>query len=245
VIRLVRSEAVKVLATRRTLGGFVLAVLALAALGTVATVQPATRHDVVDISGTVHDVLSDGAGSAVFVVLILGALVATWEYQHRIMTHTLLAAPWRERVVGAKAVVALALGALLGAVAIGLALAITVPWLGSSAVDELARADLWVRIGRVLVATALWCALGAGIGALIANQVGAIVTMLLWFLVAEPIIGGLLEGVGPYLPGRAVQSLLGNGNDVLSTPGGLLLTVGYVAAFTVAGVLATQRRDIA
>jgi ABC-2 type transport system permease protein len=241
---LVRAETIKVLATRRTLIGFVLALLALVAIGTAAVVQPVTNDAVVDYRGTLRDVLSDAAGSAVFVSLILGALISTWEYQHRIMTQTLLAAPQRERVVGAKATVSLCFGLAFGAVAVVLALAIAVLWLGSGGSDELSTGDLWLHSGRVVLAAGLWAALGSGLGALLSSQVGTIIAMLLWLFVAEPLTGGFLEGVHGYLPGRAMESLLGVSDGGFAPAAGLGLTLAYVAVFTGAGVLATSRRDI-
>ena len=68
------------------------------------------------------------------------------------MTHTLLAAPLRERVVGAKGVVALVTGAVLAVVSTIVALAIAVPWLGSGASSELGDGDVLAAIGRLVLA---------------------------------------------------------------------------------------------
>jgi ABC-2 type transport system permease protein len=223
---------------------FALALLALVGVGTAAVVQPLTNDAVVNVRRALHNVLTDGAGAAVFVSLILGALVSTWEYRHRILTHTLLAAPRRERVIGAKAVVAAGLGLLLGALATIVALAIAIPWLGSGSAEELATGDLWQRSARVVLTAALAGAIGSGLGAAIASQVGSIVAIFLWFSVAEPIVGGFLEGVRPYLPGGAMQVLIGGDGHGVSPLGGLLLTLGYVAVFTVVGMAATSRRDV-
>ena len=243
MIALTRAELVKLLATRRTVLGFALAMLALVAIGTAATVDSA-RGSNVDVSEALRDVISDGAGTAIFISLLLGVLVSTWEYQHRTMTHTLLAAPLRERVVGAKGLVGLAAGISLAAVAAVVALAIAVPWLGSGAASELGHRDVWEGLGRLLLAAGLWGSLGVAIGALLASQVGGIAATLLWLLIAEPIIGGLLDDVGPYLPGGAMRSLLGGSDADLSFGGGLGLTLAYLAGFAALGVLATIRRDI-
>jgi ABC-2 type transport system permease protein len=243
-MRLVRAEAVKLLATRRTLLGFGLALLALVALGAVGELQSGRANQDTIVHDSLLDALTTGAGASVFVALILGALVSTWEYQHKVMTHTLLAAPWRDRVIGAKAAIAVALGAALAVVAVVLALVIAILWLGGDSVDELATGELWLRIGRLLLAAGLWAALGAMIGALLASQVGAIAAMLLWLLVAEPLTGGLVEDVGPYLPGRSIQALVTGDDDALAPAGAFGMTVAYVAVFAVAGILATRRRDI-
>ena len=103
---------------------------------------------------------------------------------------------------------------------------------------------MWEGLGRLLLTAGLWGSLGVAIGALLASQVGGIAATLLWLLIAEPIIGGLLDDVGPYLPGGAMRSLLGGSDADLSFGGGLGLTLAYVAGFAALGVLATIRRDI-
>ena len=124
---LIRSEAVKVRATRRTMLTIVLALVALVAVGTAGAVDSAADNRTALDEDTVHDVLSGAAGASVFFALVLGILVVTWEYHHRTMTHTLLAAPRRERVLGAKAIVALTCGLVMAAVATALALAAALP----------------------------------------------------------------------------------------------------------------------
>jgi ABC-2 type transport system permease protein len=244
MIALTRAELLKLLATRRTVLGFGLAMLALAGIGAAATVDSARDSSPVDVNQALRDVLADGAGTAVFISVLLGVLVSTWEYQHRTMTHTLLAAPLRERVVGAKGVVALATGAVLAAVSTVVALAIAVPWLGNGASSELGDGDVLAGIGRLVLSAGLWCCLGVAIGALVASQVGGMAATLLWLLVAEPIIGGLLDDVGPYLPGGAMRSLIGATDADLSFAAGLGITLAYVIGFGALGVLATIRRDI-
>jgi hypothetical protein len=244
VIALTRAELVKLLSTRRTVLGFALAMLALAGIGTAATVDSARNSSPLDVNQALRDVLADGAGTAIFISLLLGVLISTWEYQHRTMTHTLLAAPLRERVVGAKGVVALVTGVVLAAASAVVSLAIAVPWLGSGASSELGDGDVLAGLGRLLLTAGLWCCLGVAIGALVASQVGGMAATLLWLLVAEPIIGGLLERVGKYLPGRAMGSLLGTSGADLSFGAGLGLTIAYVAGFGALGMLATIRRDI-
>ena len=71
VIALTRAELVKLLATRRTVLGFALAMLALVAIGTAATVDSA-RGSNVDVSEALRDVISDGAGRRSFISLLLG-----------------------------------------------------------------------------------------------------------------------------------------------------------------------------
>jgi ABC-2 type transport system permease protein len=237
-VNLVRSEAIKLLATRRTAIVVVLALLAIVGIGTAGTVD--SGSDSFTERGVVlRDVITGPAGTAAFFALIAGILVATWEYQHGTITHTLLVTPRRERVFGAKTVLGLACGLILTGVALLVALVIALPWLGAEMSSE-----LWGLVGRVLASGALWGAIGVALGLLVASQVGAIVSTLIWFVVVEPIVGTLLDDTARYLPLRAVQALQGGDVDGLSGLGGAGLTLAYLGAFAVIGLAATLRRDI-
>ena len=113
------------------------------------------------------------------------------------------------------------------------------------------------KLGMVIggmVATGLYAALGVGIGALVRNQVGAIVGALVYIFVLEPIIGALfslsdaLDGIMPRYSLGAVSNGLSavniNDENLLGqvAAGGLLAL--YALIFIVAGFLLTQRRDV-
>ena len=55
-----------------------------------------------------------------------------------------------------------------------------------------------------LAGVALWGAIGAGLGAIIHNQVGAVITLLAWGLVVDNLLFGLAPSVGRFMPTRAV-----------------------------------------
>lgn len=236
-MNLVRSELVKLLGTRRTLIVLGLAMLAIVGLGTAGTVDSG-QDGFVDERQVMRDVLTGPTASAALFALILGILVVTWEYQHGTITHTLLATPRRERVVYAKAAVAVVAGVVLAAGAAGVALAIAIPWLGS--VPE----GIWSLVGRVLLSAALWGALGVAIGSLVASQVAAIVGSLVWLLIVEAVIAAFADRVSEYLPVQAIAVLQGSDTDGLSAAGGFVLTVAYVCGLGALGLVATLRRDV-
>jgi hypothetical protein len=77
------------------------------------------------------------------------------------------------------------------------------------------------------------------------NQVAAIVTVLLWTVLAEQLVVQLLPEFGRFLPGGAASSLARVGLDQLlpMAPAALLLA-GYVAVATLAAVRVVERRDV-
>ena len=119
--------------------------------------------------------------------LVLGILIVATEFRHGTITPSLLAVPDRTRLVLAKLVAALAAGALLGLVgAIACAL-IIVPQLVDA--RDLVSGDVLELIAGNAVASALFAAIGVGLGALIRNQVGAIIGALGWIFLVEPLLG--------------------------------------------------------
>ena len=67
-----------------------------------------------------------------------------------------------------------------------------------------ARSDLdWRLVGAIALYAVLAAVLGVGVGALLRASAGAVALLLLWPLVAEPMLGNLpniSSEVGPYLP---------------------------------------------
>jgi ABC-2 type transport system permease protein len=59
-----------------------------------------------------------------------------------------------------------------------------------------------VSFGTVVM-SALWAALGVGLGAVVRNQVLAIVGLFAWVFVVEILLFQYLPGVGRYAPGAA------------------------------------------
>jgi len=134
---------------------------------------------------------------------------------------------------------------VLGVVGIGLSYAIGkicldargVPWL-------LTGSDVALLLGGAVAATVLLVALA--IGAIVRNQVGAIVGLLIWSLLVESILFALVPSVGRYLPGRASSVLTEiDTPHQLPVTAGVLLFLGYVAVAAVAGAVVTARRDVA
>jgi ABC-2 type transport system permease protein len=247
-VRLLYAELLKVRTAPRTSLGVVLGLLALVGLGSGATANDAESSPFAsEIAG--WDVIGVASIAAIF-TMILGILIVTWEYRHGTITQTYLATPRRERVIGAKLGVSFVAGAILAALSIAVALVVALFWISL----DLER-DQWELAGRIVLAGALWGVLGAGLGALIQSQVGAIVAAFVWFLVAEPLLGLPLDSAADYLPGSVIDRLQNTDAVEASAEGFIpehtyslwvaaLLATAYAAGFAALGIASAIRRDV-
>jgi ABC-2 type transport system permease protein len=199
--------------------------------------------------------LAQGAGFWSMLATVLGILVVTNEYRHGTIMTTFLAEPRRVRVLAAKLATALIGGAVLALGALVALAAVSVPWLWITDQSLALDGQALEAAGRLLLAFSLAAALGAGVGAIILNQVGTIITVFVWFLIVESIIGvvsALLFGdlgepdpVSPYLPGSALGGIVGGQGADFMLDGGwaALLAASYVAGLSVLGAVSMTRRD--
>lgn len=245
--RLISAELLKLRSTRTALAliGSVVGLVVL--IGLIATITADFAKDdvqTVDLLGI--------AGFAQVFALILGILAVTTEFRHGTITPTLTVAPDRVRLVLAKLVAHVLAGLILGILAVGLTTVIVLVVLSSRGVPTgLTDQDIaGVVIGLVL-ATALWAALGVGLGALVRNQVGAIVGALGWALLVEnlltiiPTVGDWVQKYGLNGVTNALSHVESQQTgDVLSQAAGGALLLLYTAVFVIAGTLAMRRRDI-
>jgi hypothetical protein len=111
----------------------------------------------------------------------------------------------------------------------------------------------WSRIAPgVVLGTGLFAVYGVGLGALLKNQIVAIVVGLLFTLVVEAIIGAVWPTVGEYLPGQAATaledaartSLAGSPAQLLPWWGGAVMLLVYGSALALVGTLTTLRSDV-
>ena len=245
--RLISSELLKLRSTRTAIALIASVVGLVVLIGLIATITADFEQDevfTVDLLGI--------AGFAQVFALILGILAVTTEFRHGTITPTLVVAPDRMRLVLAKLVAHALAGLILGVLAVGLTTAIVLIGLSSRDIDTgLTNQEITeVAVGLVL-ATVLWAALGVGLGALVRNQVGAIVGALGWTLLVEnlltiiPTVGDWVQKYGLNGVTNALSNIESEvTGDVLSQAAGGALLVAYTATFVIAGTLAVRRRDV-
>jgi ABC-2 type transport system permease protein len=242
----IRSELLK-LRTTRTFLGIVIATLAL--VGLIAGAQAAA--DSFDRGSTPGIDLLDTAGLAQPFALVLGILAVSTEFRHGTITPTLLATPDRVRLMVAKLSAHVTAGLVLGIVAY--ALAAILMWTVLPLRDISNGLPLGDGIEQVVggvACIALLAAIGVGVGAVIRNQVGAVIGGLAYFFMIEPLLTAIPtvgDWIADYGIGGAVTAVSGSqfdgGAEISQLAGGLLL-LGYAALFAAAGAVLLKRRDI-
>jgi ABC-2 type transport system permease protein len=198
--------------------------------------------------------LNAAIGFSSLIAAVLGVIGITGEYRHLIITPTFLSVPRRGVVVSAKLVVYLFTGLLLSALCIGAVIALAAPWLDARGFPIDLGADSTVRIifGGI-VSVAIYGIIGVGVGALLRNQVAAVVGIVIYLFVVEPILSAIpkVQSAYPYLPGGASSALVQTADPNAQSPvdllepwqGGLLL-LAYGLVFAILGSWLAVRRDV-
>jgi ABC-2 type transport system permease protein len=238
---LVGAEFLKLRSTR-TAYGF-LAAIVLLTLGVVAatsaTVDLRTKEDL-------EEALS-GASIASALLLVLGIVATTGEHRHGTITSSLLASPDRRRLLGAKLIAYFLTGALLGLAAVLATFAVAVPWLSArdAPLDLLDAGDYLALLGEGVAVSALSGAIGVGIGAIVRNQVAAVVGTLIYLFVLEPVLGVVSSEVAAYTIGGSQSALTAAPiEDALEPLAAGLVLAGWALVLGLVGAEAEERRDV-
>jgi ABC-2 type transport system permease protein len=182
---------------------------------------------------------------------LLGAMSITGEHRHGTIRPTFLATPRRGRVVAAKVAASALAGVAVGLLAEGLTAAVEAAGLAARGIDvEIRAGDYAQLVAGGALAAAFFAAIGVGVGALVRNQVAAVVALCVWLLFVEPILIGDVPSAAKFGPGASAGALAGAtqmqiGDDLVAPALGLVLLAAYAAAASAAGSIVTTRRDIA
>jgi ABC-2 type transport system permease protein len=243
---LLKAELLK-LRTTRTFAA--LACVALFTSGLLAVLvacltEPTRKSVLIDVY------VSDTSG---IFILILAVVGITGEWRHRTITGSLLAAPDRLRFLASKTLAFAAAGVVLSvlvsiAVAILASAVLLFRDLPLPGAGELIVQDL-----RNALVAALLGALGVGLGALVRNQVVAVVGLLLLTLAIEPTLQGLVPNVGRFGPFSSLPTAAENvpadaagiaDIDLLSPGLAVLALLGWIGAAFATSAALLRRRDL-
>ena len=248
---LVRAELLKLRTVALPLW-LLLTMLALCLLSVLATVltaglegAPLQRDDPELLA---RSVASASAGNVV--LLVLGILAMTQEFRFGTATPSFLVTPRRGRVLAAKLAAIGLTGLAFAVVATAFALVTSVGllavrgdpvrWTGSVL-------EVVLGVGLVVL---LYGPIGVAVGALVRNQIAAVVGALAWTFVVDQLLVALLPEVGRWTPGGASSAVLQLGalattrGDLLPVWGGALVLLAYAVGLSAVAARSTLRRDL-
>jgi ABC-2 type transport system permease protein len=244
---LLETELIK-LRTTRTFVALTSAAVGISLLITVlvASISEPTEEDVLT------DVFTSDTSS--LFILVLAVIGITGEWRHRTITSSLLAAPDRLRFLAAKTI-AFAVAGVVLSLLISLTIAIAgFAILSARDLPTPALGELVEQFARNALVAGLLGAFGVGIGALVRNQVVAIVGVLVLGFAVEPALVALAPEVGRFGPfgplPTAVQGLdpedVGLPEDVDLPAAGVavLLLCAWIGSAFAAGAVLLRYRDL-
>ena len=243
--RQIASE-IRKLTTTRSVYAMLAGLIVIVGLGVVATTTDGRPGSL--LAPLEHQVfLHVSLTIAPLFGLLLGLRSFTDEFRYGSIVPTLLASPVRRRVLGAKLVATAGGGVALSLAAMAVTFLIGVPILVIKGIEITWSTGAMLEIvGRLVVATVLWTAIGVGLGLAVKHQVAAIAGTLVWLLAAEGILSGLVPDVAKYFPGAAGFATVGINSAELLTPAlGAMLLGAYALVAVTTGAVLMQRRDIA
>ncbi len=237
------AELLKIRSTRTTIGivlGMVALILLFSLLSGLLSKAP-NLTSTEDQRG----LLSVGSLAGVFSALA-GIMLVTSEYRFGTIRPTFLFTPKRSRVITAKLAAGLLAGIVFGLVGEGLGFAVGYATLAGRGVDYALNVDQTVLLLLgTLAGVALWGALGVGLGAVVRNQVGAIIGLLAWGFVVENLLFAFVPSVGRFGPAHASDALIGlTTNHLLPAAAGGATLIAWATAFALAAFALTARRDV-
>jgi len=249
---LLHAEVLKLRSTRTPVG-LLLATLALVAL-TVAVNLPKVGAKNVPVSlddpGLLASIVGISFGVPEVMVVLLGVLAFTQEFRYGTATATYLVEPRRSRVLVAKWLASALASVVVAAATLALSVTLSIALIRHRNGDVTAAAQFWQTVAAGFGVMAAYGVIGVAVGALVRNQIAAVVGVLVWMLAVEQIVIPAFPAVGRWMPGGATNALLQLAPAIsldaklLSASTGGLVLVGYTAAAVALTLAVAPRRDV-
>ena len=238
-----RAELLKIRSTRTTIG-LLVGLIALALLFTILTCTLSPTSQVLTEQNQLG-LLSFGSIAGVFAALA-GVMLFTSEYRFGTIRPTLLFGPSRRRLMVTKIAAGVLSGVVFGVIGEGLVFSIGIMILKLRGVAiVMSGATMTELVVGAVIGTAIWGAIGVALGAIVSNQVGAVISLLAWGFVVENLVFGFLPKIGRFLPVHASDAMMGQLEAKL-LPGnvGTLVVVGWALVLSGVGAWMLHRRDV-
>ena len=185
-----------------------------------------------------------GVGLLMTMLLVLGVMAITNEFRHQTASTTFLASPRRYPVMIAKLGALTIFCLLTGLVYVALNAGLALPLLSGRGVELPSPQESVEVYAGVVLSFLLLSGFGLGIGAIVRNQAGAIVTSLSFFFLISPLSELLPGDADIYFPSKAIGSLHGSAEEGLSQIDGGLVLLAWVLGLCAVGTLLLIRRDV-
>jgi ABC-2 type transport system permease protein len=243
-----RSELLKLRTTRSNrllLGWMVGLVVVVVALHVLSFAESALAREANQMK-----ILGLGTSIGALFAALLGAMSITGEFRSGTIRPTFLVTPRRTRVLAAKALASMAVGAGIGLLAESLTAGAEAAGLAARGVHiELVGGDYAQLLAGGALGAALFAAIGVGIGAMARNQVAALVGLCVWLLFVEPLLLADVPSAARYAPESSAGAIAGAiqsqiADSLIAPALGVLLLAAYAALIAGAGALLVTRRDV-
>jgi ABC-2 type transport system permease protein len=247
---LLAAELLKLRTTRTTVL-LVLATQGLVVL-TVATSVPGLLEENPSISLRDPDLLAimvgNGFGAPLILMTLLGVLAFTQEFRYMTVTATYLGEPRRSRVLIAKGLSLVIASAAITVATLAMCLPLSVVLIREQGGELDVTPQLWQSVAAGFVAMAAYALIGVAVGALVTNQIAAIVGVLVYMTAIEQMVIPIWPEGGRWMLFAAASSFMQSGDffgvELLSvTVGGLVLLI-YTAATLALAIAVTPHRDV-
>lgn len=185
------------------------------------------------------------------VALCIFASQTAQEYTYGTLRNLLVRQPARMKILGGKYVsmilfaVLMVLLSLISSILMAYALAghshvNTASWSTSAGLSAMATS-----VGNVLLSVSCFGTIGMILGLLFRSPISAIATGVIWFLILENILAGVVTSTAKWLPGQNITNLTTSENFTFSYQHSLILDGIYI--FVSASIVAIlfKRRDVA
>ncbi|MCW2683405.1 MAG: family transporter protein [Blastococcus sp.] len=250
MIRLIRAEWTKLFTTKVWLGLLLGACVIVGGFAALLTAFAGNADSGIPAVGDpeFEQLALAQATGANILFLILGIIGMTQEYRHRTATPTFLTTPRRWLVVVAKLLAYALVSVPLAVVVLATNVLVVAIYAGARGAAPSLTGDNLEVLATSGVALVIYALIGVGIGALVRNQVGAIVGGLVYLFLIEGLIRSIPATSGAYkwLPGGALEAMTATfqGPDLLGAWQGGALLVGYGLVAALLGIAFAVRRDV-
>ncbi len=177
-------------------------------------------------------------------------LAFTQEFRYGTITSTYLVEPRRTRVLVAKWLSLALVSVVITTVTLVVAVPFGIALISSRGGKVSVGAQFWQTVVAGFVVMAAYAVIGVAIGALVRNQIAAVVGVLVWMLAIERLVLSAYPAVGRWTPGAAIYAVMQTeaaaelDRELLSPLVSALLLAAYAALAVALALRLTPKRDI-